>query len=1037
MNAENSTRPKSQAAAAADGHRGRQSLFAHPLAWIVLFIALAATGGGWFIARKHDEFAARKQFDEEASRIKTALSERMSVYENVLHGCAGLFAASTSVERSEWRTYVEAVSVNKRFPGMNGIGFIADVPRDDVEEFLDAARRDNATTFQIQNPGTNSDLFVVKYIEPEAELQSMLGLDFSTDPERRAVAEKARDFGYPVISGKLTVRGPDGKMQDGLMMLMPIYRNGQPMETLEEKRESIAGWVFARFVTAQLMSGILGENARMLHFEILDRTDPGAETLVFDSDSHDHAVTQKNYRSNFSLDESLAVGRRVWMLQFTTRPAYDAAIPRSLERLVLAGGGLISVLLFGIVSSLSSTRARALTMAEKMTDAFRKTTVDLQAQIAERKRSEQALEHERYLLKMLMDNVPDRIYFKDLQSRFLRNSQAHLKRFGLTKPEQAIGKTDFDFFTEEHARQAYEDEQRVIDLGQPITKEEKETWPDGSVSWAWSTKMPMRDESGKIVGSFGISRDITARRRAEEALREAKEAAEEASRAKSQFLASMSHELRTPLNSVIGFANILLKNKNGNLSAAELTFLDRIVANGKHLLTLINEILDLSKIEARKVELQITPVELGTLVRETVSQQESLVRDKPVELLAELPEKIAPFPTDAEKLRQVIINLIGNALKFTERGSVTVRVVADPADHHALSIDVIDTGIGIPQEKLGLIFEAFQQAEVGTARKYGGTGLGLTISQALCQLMGYHIQVTSEVGKGSTFSVILKPTPDVQAGVSLIKTLQASPAPAPKGHVALQGRRVLVIDDEADSRTLLSHAITECGCQVIAASSGVQGLQMAREFRPDLITLDLMMPSMDGWQVVRAIKSDPDLSHIPVVVVSIVANENRGQLFGVVDVLQKPVSREELLEVLQRNMNVSTPRIMIVDDDADAREILAACLQDRAVEIRAANNGREALDLLSTFSPDLILLDLMMPVMDGMTFLDVIRRDAKYQRLPVVVVTAKELTPEENGRLKAEKLCVLTKADAFDGHLKQLLEDLLRDTAPQPTVASK
>ena len=293
--------------------------------------------------------------------------------------------------------------------------------------------------------------------------------------------------------------------------------------------------------------------------------------------------------------------------------------------------------------------------------------------------------------------------------------------------------------------------------GEPITKEEKETRPDGSVTWVLSTKMPLRDESGNVVGTFGISRDITDRKRAEEAMRQAKEAAEEASRTKSQFLASMSHELRTPLNSVIGFANILLKNKAGTLGSAELNFLDRIQANGKHLLTLINEILDLSKIEARKVELHTGPVALDLLVRETVAQQESLVRDKPVRLVAEVPAQVAPIVSDAEKLRQVLINLIGNALKFTEQGSVTVRVVTDPADHRPICLEVIDTGIGIPQEKLGVIFEAFQQAEAGTARKYGGTGLGLTISQALCQLMGYRIEVSSEPGRGSTFSVRLAP----------------------------------------------------------------------------------------------------------------------------------------------------------------------------------------------------------------------------------------------------------------------------------------
>jgi len=216
--------------------------------------------------------------------------------------------------------------------------------------------------------------------------------------------------------------------------------------------------------------------------------------------------------------------------------------------------------------------------------------------VTDKHRAEAALEHERYLLHTLMDNLPDRIYFKDRQSHFLRNNRAHLRRFGLHDAAQMAGKSDFDFFAREHAQQAYEDEQQVMRTGQPFTKEQKETWPDGHVTWALTTKLPLRDERGEIIGTFGISRDITERKLAEEALRLSKEAAEEASRTKSQFLASMSHELRTPLNSVIGFANILLKNKTGNLNSSELNFLDRIQANGQRLLALINQILDLSKI---------------------------------------------------------------------------------------------------------------------------------------------------------------------------------------------------------------------------------------------------------------------------------------------------------------------------------------------------------------------------------------------------------------------------------------------------------
>ncbi len=650
-------------------------------------------------------------------------------------------------------------------------------------------------------------------------------------------------------------------------------------------------------------------------------------------------------------------------------------------------------------------------------------------QFIERKKAQHELEHERFLLRILMDNLPDRIYFKDAQSRFVRNSRAHLQTFGLTDQPEALGKTDFDFFSEEHARQAYEDEQRLMQTGEPITKEEKETWPDGSVTWVLTTKLPLRDEQGKIAGTFGISRDITARKRAEEAMRLAKEAAEEANRTKSRFLANMSHELRTPLNSVIGFAGILLKNKGGNLSPNELNFLERIQANGKHLLLLINEILDLSKIEARKVELQLAPVALDLLVRETIAQQEGLVRDRPVELLADLPATVAPIQADAEKLRQVIINLIGNALKFTERGSVTVRVVTAPGDPHPVRIDVVDTGIGIPTEKLGVIFEAFQQADAGTARKYGGTGLGLTISQALCQLMGFQIEVTSEVGHGSTFSVRLCRTEDraVGAGAGRPEVKASAGAAAAAGPPAdLRGKLLLVIDDESDSRILLTNLLEEFGYQVIVANSGEQGLRMAREFRPQIITVDLLMPQMDGAAVIRALKADPELRDLPLVVVSIVAEERRGSILGSVDILEKPVTREALLAALERFHLPANPKILIVDDEPDAREIIRAHLADQPVRVALAADGREALACLEKDPQDFVVLDLIMPVLDGLAFLDQIRGDPRFQQLPVLVVTAKPLSPLEKEQLRRQKLEFVKKTELSEESFKLLLQRILQ-----------
>jgi signal transduction histidine kinase/DNA-binding response OmpR family regulator len=587
----------------------------------------------------------------------------------------------------------------------------------------------------------------------------------------------------------------------------------------------------------------------------------------------------------------------------------------------------------------------------------------------------------------------------------------------------------------------------------PLERLQKGTAIIGSGDLGHKVSTGSQDEVGQLARSFDemteklksvtVTRDdlaveIAERKRAQEELRHAKEAAEAASRTKSQFLANMSHELRTPLNSVIGFTNILLKNKGGNLQSDEMTFLDRILANGKHLLDLINQVLDLSKIEAKRVEIETTMVTLDRLIGVIISQFEPQLRDRPVKLLAELPNRIAPLETDAGKLKQVIINLVGNALKFTERGNVTVRVAVEEETHRPVRITVADTGIGIPEDRLALIFEAFQQADPSTTRRYGGTGLGLTISKALCELMGYRLEVASEVGKGSAFSIVLATRPS-SAGITIrpaplaeVHGLSAAEAAAEvtrriramEATQPLRDKLVLIIDDEADSRILLTNLIEQFGCHVVAADSGELGLRMAKEIKPDLITLDLLMPQMDGWEVLRRLKADADLKEVPVIVVSVVARERRGTVLGAVEMLSKPVSREDLLRVISL---IPRSRILVVEDNEDDRRLFAAHLQGRVSELRMAANGREALAMLETFTPNLILLDLMMPEMDGMAFLDTIRKNPRHWHIPVFVVTAKELTAEEAKRLGSEAQAVLKKAEEWGDDLERMLNGVLKD----------
>ncbi|MGH7654022.1 MAG: ATP-binding protein, partial [Gemmatimonadaceae bacterium] len=402
---------------------------------------------------------------------------------------------------------------------------------------------------------------------------------------------------------------------------------------------------------------------------------------------------------------------------------------------------------------------------------------------------------------------------------------------------------------------------------------------------------------------------VLAARRVEAELRAAKDAAERTNRAKSEFLSNMSHELRTPLNSVIGFANILRKNKAQALGTQDLAYLDRIVANGKHLLGLINGILDLSKIEAGRIELEFTTVDVGALVRETVLELDGQTAGRDVTLSAVVPDGPCTIEADQAKLKQILINLIGNALKFTPHGSVTVRVEADAATGRPLKIDVIDTGVGIPANRLAAVFEAFQQADSGTARQFGGTGLGLTITRSLAQLMSFDVKVTSEPGLGSTFSVMMEgrsqPDEEVNAPTQFAAdTIEATGATAIRNAAAGRRRRALtlVIDDDADSRSLLSHHFRGLGCDVVMASGAKEGIALARRLKPDLVTLDVMMPRTTGVEALHDFRMDPNLSRIPVVLVSAVAAEHRGRVFGVADCLDKPVTSEMLADVLERNV---------------------------------------------------------------------------------------------------------------------------------------
>jgi signal transduction histidine kinase/DNA-binding response OmpR family regulator len=481
---------------------------------------------------------------------------------------------------------------------------------------------------------------------------------------------------------------------------------------------------------------------------------------------------------------------------------------------------------------------------------------------------------------------------------------------------------------------------------------------------------------------------------------------EVASRHKSEFLANMSHELRTPLNAIIGYSEMLQEEADDLGQEAFIPDLEKIHAAGKHLLGLINDILDLSKIEAGKMDLYLESIDVRDLVRDVAAIVQPLAEKNANTLEVRCADDLPVMRADLTKVRQALFNLLSNACKFTEHGTISLAVARDTADGSDwVTFAVADTGIGMTPAQLGRLFQAFTQAESSTAHRYGGTGLGLAISRQFCRMMGGDIAVRSEVGRGSTFTIRLPAEiADPEGGQAPAAEPSVAPGPA-------AASTVLIIDDDPSTRDLLRRFLGKEGFRVATAAGGEQGLRLARELRPDAITLDVLMPGMDGWAVLAALKADPELAEIPVVMLTLLDDKNLGYALGASDYMTKPIHRERLVAILDRyRSDHRSRRVLVVEDDAASRELLRRTLDGDGWSVREAENGRVALACLREEQPALILLDLMMPEMDGFEFIAELRKRQEWRAIPIVVITAKDLTPDDHLRLNGYVEKIIQKA---------------------------
>ena len=521
-------------------------------------------------------------------------------------------------------------------------------------------------------------------------------------------------------------------------------------------------------------------------------------------------------------------------------------------------------------------------------------------------------------------------------------------------------------------------------------------------------------------GTVAVYTDISTLKRHETELEIARDAAMAATQAKSNFLASMSHELRTPLNAILGITEMLQEDAREAGQGELVEPLGRVAGAGKHLLKLINEVLDLSKIEAGRLELHIEKFDVAAVIQDAATTAQPLAQKNRNRINILCPDDIGSMAADQLRVRQILLNLLSNACKFTEDGEVTIgatRAKHDIAD--AVVFTVVDTGIGMTPQQMTNLFQEFSQADSSTTRKYGGTGLGLAISQRLCRAMGGHITVDSTPGAGTRFTVWL---PSAVGGQSTPEEL--SPEAAAAEPVRPTSNVVLVIDDDEAVRDQMRRFLVREGCDVVTAKDGAEGLKLAGQVKPALITLDVLMPGRDGWSVLQDLKANPELANIPVVMLTMTDERNRGYALGAADYMIKPIDRDALRKLITKFWSGApgpAHRVLIVEDDESTRLQWRRILSAEGCQVDEAENGRNALKRLVGAPPDLIILDLIMPEMDGFEFLVELRKQPAFKTLPVVVVTAATLSEEDHRRLNGGVERVLAKT-AFSPD--ELLEEV-------------
>jgi PAS domain S-box-containing protein len=982
------------------------------VAWVLLSAGLILTIYASTNVVINIDAEAKKEFEFACSQIELRIDARMDAHEQILMSAAALFSASDEVTREDWRNFVLQQKIEQHLPGVQGIGFSLIIPRERLEQHIQEIRRQGFPDYNVRPEGDRESYTSIIYLEPFSGRNiRAFGYDMFSEPIRRLAMERARDLGAPVLSGKVILVQETGQdVQAGTLMYVPVYRKGMSTDTAEQRSAAIYGWAYSPYRMKDLMQGILtgwdSEAGKRIRLQIFDNEQSSADSLLYDSKPKGEMETAT--ASQLTLQIPTAFNDRIWRLCFTQT---GGNLNYGRVYSVFSGGAVINLLLFGLIISLLNTRLRAQQLAEKLTVDIRKSE-ELLRQVTDR-------------LTLAVEAGSVGIWDYDIvNNRLVWDEQMH-RLYGFT-PDQFCGAYEaWQSGVHPEDRLGGDKEIQLALRGEKkFDTEFRVLWPDGTTHNMRGIGLVQRDASGKPLRMIGTNWDITASKLAEAELheinRQLKAAivlADAANVAKSEFLANMSHEIRTPMNGVIGMTGLLLDTE---LDDEQRRYAEIVRSSGNSLLCLINDILDFSKIEAKKLDLEMLDFDLSSLLDDFAGTLALRAHEKGLELLCAADLNVPTLLRgDPGRLRQILTNLTGNAIKFTHAGEVSVRVslVEDESESSGQSAEstesgvegpvhsdvtegggnmksetvmlrfsVRDTGIGIPAEKMDRLFKEFSQVDGSTTRQYGGSGLGLSISKQLAELMGGEAGVSSEEGKGSEFWFTAR------FNKQAVGAHKESIPPAD-----LYGVRVLVVDDSATSREILTTRMVSWGMRPTDVKDGPDALRALylalNENDPfGIAVIDMRMPDMDGETLGSVIRGDKSLAGTRMILLTSVGTRGdalRFQQIGFSAYATKPIQHRELKAVLslalaeqegsepkpivtrhtvREKINLFTDckaRILLAEDDITNQLVAMGIMKKLGLIVDAVSNGAEALIALQAKPYDLVLMDVKMPVMDG------------------------------------------------------------------------